>query len=130
MMWIDSDIGFHPDSVDQLRSHELPIVCGIYPQKGKRALACHIMPGMPTMQFGKRGNLMELLYAGTGFLLIRREVYLTMQRKLKLPVCNERFGHAMFPFFLPMVRPIEEGYWYLAEDFCRSVGTTATRSFR
>lgn len=116
-LWIDSDIGFHPDSVDQLRSHELPIVGGIYPQKGKRALACHIIPGTPSMQLGKRGNLLELLYVGTGFLLVRREVYLTMQRKLQLPVCNERFGHPMFPFFLPMVRPIEDGYWYLAEDY-------------
>ena len=44
-------------SVDQLRSHDLPIVCGVYPQKGKRALACHIVPGTPSMHFGKRGNL-------------------------------------------------------------------------
>ncbi|MGO8748170.1 MAG: class I SAM-dependent methyltransferase [Thermoguttaceae bacterium] len=57
------------------------------------------------------------LYAGTGFLLVRREVYLTMQRKLQLPVCNERFGHPMIPFYLPMIRPIEEGTWYLAEDY-------------
>lgn len=116
-VWIDSDIGFHPDAVDQLRSHPHPIVCGIYPQKGKRALACHIMPGTPSTMFGKRGGLVELLYAGTGFLLIRREAYLTIQRKLKLPLCNERFGHPMIPFFQPMVRPIEEGHWYLAEDY-------------
>ena len=31
-LWIDSDIGFHPDAVDRLRSHQQPIVCGIYPQ--------------------------------------------------------------------------------------------------
>jgi len=116
-IWVDSDVGFHPDAIDQLRSHNLPIVCGIYPQKGKRALACHIMPGTPSMTFGERGKLLELLYAGTGFLLIRREVYLTIQNRLQLPVCNERFGHPMFPFFQPMVRPIEEGYWYLAEDY-------------
>src|SRR5208282_900901 len=46
-MWIDADVDFHPDSVDRLRSHGLPIAGGIYPQKGKRALASHIMPGMP-----------------------------------------------------------------------------------
>ena len=44
-LWIDSDIDFHPDAVDRLRSHGLPIACGIYPQKGRRALASHIMPG-------------------------------------------------------------------------------------
>jgi hypothetical protein len=75
------------------------------------------------MVFGKRGGLVELLYAGTGVMLIRREVYSTLQRKLQLPVCNERFGHPMIPFFQPMVRPIEEGCWYLAEDyaFCHRV---------
>src|SRR5439155_25640737 len=31
--------------------------------------------------------------------------------------CNERFGHPMIPFFLPLIRPMEEGYWYLAEDY-------------
>ncbi len=130
-LWIDSDIGFHPDSVDQLRSHPHPIVAGIYPQKGKRALACHVMPGSPSMVFGKRGGLVELLYAGTGFMLVRREVYLTIQRKLKLPVCNERFGHPMFPFFLPMIRPIEDGYWYLAEDyaFCHRARQCGYRIF-
>jgi len=116
-LWIDSDIGFHPDDVERLRSHPDPMVCGIYPQKGKRALACHVMPGSPSLTFGQRGGLVELLYAGTGFLLIRREVYLTLLEQLRLPVCNERFGHPTFPFFLPLVREIEDGYWYLAEDY-------------
>ena len=55
-MWIDSDIEFHPDAVDQLRTHELPICCGVYPQKGRRALACHVLPGTPRMVFGKAGR--------------------------------------------------------------------------
>ena len=116
-LWIDSDIGFHPDSVDRLRSHAQPLVCGVYPQKGKRALACHIAPGTPAMVFGRHGGLVEVLYAGAGFLLVRREVYLTIQHRLQLPVCNERFGHPTIPFFLPMLRPIDDGYWYLAEDY-------------
>jgi hypothetical protein len=41
-MWIDSDIGFHPDAVDRLREHNLPLSCALYPQKGRRALACHV----------------------------------------------------------------------------------------
>jgi len=40
-----------------------------------------------------------------------------MQHRLQLPVCNERFGHPTIPFFLPMLRPIDDGYWYLAEDY-------------
>ena len=116
-MWIDADVGFHPDAVDQLRSYNLPIVSGIYPQKGKRALASHIAPGTPRLTFGRDGGLQEILYAATGFLLIRREVYLTIQQKLELPICNERFRHPMIPYFQPMLQPYEDGYWYLAEDY-------------
>ena len=116
-LWIDSDVEFHPNAVDRLRSHRLPIVAGIYPQKGKRALASHIAPGTPKIVFGKDGGLVEILYAGAGFLLIRREVYLTVQDRLELPMCNERFHIPLIPFFYPMLRPCEDGYWYLAEDY-------------
>lgn len=119
-MWIDADIDFHPDAIDRLRAHNLPMVCGIYPQKGKRALACHILPGTGRMAFGQEGGLAEILYAGTGFLLVRREVYLAVQHKLALPVCNERFGSAMIPYFQPMLHPYDDGHWYLAEDYAFS----------
>ena len=116
-LWIDSDIGFHPDSVERLRSHGLPIACGIYPKKGTPGLACHVGPGTPALLFGRRGGLVEITYAGAGFLHVRREVYFTMQAKLGLPVCNEGFGRPMIPFFQPLVRPLDAGHWYLAEDF-------------
>jgi predicted O-methyltransferase YrrM len=129
--WIDSDVGFDPDSLERLRSHNLPMVCGIYPQKGKRALACHVMPGSASMTFGKNGGLVELLYAATGFLLVRREVYLGIQEKTKLPMCNERFGHPMIPYFLSLIHPIEDGYWYLADDyaFCQRARASGYRIF-
>jgi hypothetical protein len=116
-MWIDSDVDFHPDGVDRLRSHGLPICCGIYPQKGKRALASHVMPGTPKLVFGQGGGLTEILYAGAGFLHVRREVYLTIQRELGLPMCNERFRSPMVPFFHSMLHPCDDGHWYLAEDY-------------
>lgn len=116
-IWIDSDIGFHPDAIDQLRSHPHSIVCGIYPKKGTRAVACHMIPGTPSTTFGRHGGIVELLYAGTGFLLVRREAYLDIQRRLKLPVCNDGSGRGMIPFFQPLIRPSDEGYWYLGEDY-------------
>ena len=116
-MWIDSDVEFHPDSVDRLRSHGLPITCGIYPQKGKRALASHVLPGTLQVVFGKGGGLTEILYAGAGFLHVRREVYLTIQCELRLPMCNERFRTPMVPFFYSMLHPTDDGTWYLAEDY-------------
>ncbi|SIO06122.1 Methyltransferase domain-containing protein [Singulisphaera sp. GP187] len=116
-LWIDSDIAFDPNDVEKLRRHHLPIVCGIYPQKGKHSLACHMMPGTSSTVFGQEGNLVELLYAATGFLLVRREAYLKVQRELVLPTTNEQFGKPMIPFFLPMIRPHHDGSWYLAEDY-------------
>src|SRR4030095_13201139 len=47
IMWIDSDVDFDPDSVDRLRAHDLPVVCGIYPKKGVRALSSHLAPHTP-----------------------------------------------------------------------------------
>jgi len=114
-MWIDADVDFHPNSIDRLRAHNLPIVAGIYPQKGKRALASHIMPGSPKMVFGKDGGLVEILYAGAGFLLVRREVYMAVQQRL--PMCNARFKIPLIPFFHPMLHQCEDGHWYLAEDY-------------
>ncbi len=116
-LWIDSDVEFHPDAVDQLRAHGLPLCCGVYPQKGRRALACHVLPGTPQVVFGKAGGLQELLYAAGGFLHVRRQVYLRVQHRLGLPLTNERFGSPMIPFFEPMLHPIEDGTWYLAEDY-------------
>lgn len=116
-MWIDADIGFDPDAVERLRSHGEPIVCGIYAQKGRRALACHLLPGTSKLIFGEGGGLQEILYAGTGFLLAHREVYSQIQRQSELPVCNERFGRPTIPFFQPLIQPSDDGWWSLAEDY-------------
>jgi hypothetical protein len=119
-MWIDSDVEFHPDAVNQLRAHGLPISCGVYAQKRRRAVAIHVLPGTPKLVFGPGGGLIEILYAATGFLHVRREVYLKVQHRLRLPVANQRFGAPMIPFFHPMLHPIEDGTWYLAEDYAFS----------
>ena len=92
-------------------------------------LACHVLPGTLQMVFGKAGGLNELLYAGAGFLHVRRQVYLTVQHRLGLPLTNERFGSPMIPFFQPLLHPIEDGTWYLAEDyaFCELPGNAASK---
>ena len=65
LLWIDSDIAFDADSVEMLREHELPLVCGIYPKKGVRALACHVLPDTERIVFGDGGGLIEILYAAS-----------------------------------------------------------------
>lgn len=119
-MWIDSDVGFDADDVDRLRCHKEPVVCGIYPKKGRRELACHVLPGTLHLSFGEQGGLQEICYAGAGFLLVKRHVYEMVQQQLNLPVCNERFGSPMIPFFEPLILPHDDGHWYLAEDYAFS----------
>ena len=115
--WIDADVGFPPDAVDRIRSHRLPIVTGMCAQKGRRAMATHIMPGTKTITFGEGGGMYEVMFAGTGFLHVRREVYLQVLERQQLPICNERFGSPMIPYFHPTLHSYEDGYWYLAEDY-------------
>ena len=131
-MWIDSDIGFKPDDVDRLRAHQIPISCGLYAQKSRQAIAGFLKEGTPEIVFGEGGGLVEMRYMGAGFLHVRREVYETIELKLKLPVCNLRFGRKLLPYFLPLViherwqhaegdskidEPPPASNWYLAEDF-------------
>lgn len=120
LIWVDSDVAFEPEAIDRLREHRLPMVCGIYPKKGVRALSCHLAPNTPQVVFGAGGGLLEILYAATGFLLTRREVYETMQRVLALPVCNEDFSKPIVPYFLPLIAERNGKPWYLGEDFAFS----------
>ena len=117
LLWIDSDIAFHPDDVERLRRHGEPFVCGLYVKKGRRELACHLLPGTDTLVFGVAGGLCEVQYAGFGFTLTRRQVYETVRTRLELPECNRRFGERLVPYFQPLVVTDEAGPWYLGEDY-------------
>jgi hypothetical protein len=117
LMWIDSDIAFEPGSVDQLRSHGLPLVCGLYPKKVEKQFASHFLPGQTSITFGQGGGLLEILYAAAGFLLVRCEVFHDIQVQQALPVCNEHLGQRIIPYFLPMYVADQAGHRYLSEDF-------------
>jgi hypothetical protein len=104
-MWIDPDIGFAADDVERLRSHNLPLVAGVYPQPAARSLACQFLPGTDELVFGDGGGLVELKYVACGFLHVRRAAYETIKTKLSLPLCNTRFGRGAWPFFQPTAMP-------------------------
>jgi hypothetical protein len=108
LMWIDSDTEFDPAAVERLRSHNLPIVSGLYPKNGSRALASSLLPQTQKIVFGEGGGLLEIRDAATGFLLTKRQVYLDIQRCCNLPVCNLQFNKPLVPFFMTMVVEVEE----------------------
>jgi len=119
VMWIDADVAFDPNAVDVLRAHDLPIVSGIYPKKGERALASNLLPGTKNVVFGEVGGLLKIGYAAAGFLLIQRAVFEALDEHL--PVCNEAFGKPVVPYFMPTVGEDDQGRpWYLGEDFAFS----------
>ncbi|HZV05714.1 MAG TPA: hypothetical protein VE999_11580 [Gemmataceae bacterium] len=131
LMWIDADVVFDPDDVDKLRRHDLPLVGGIYPKKGRRQLACVFLPETREVLFGVRGGLLEIRYGGLGFLLTRRGVYETMQKQLGLPVCNRQFQTPLVPYFAPLIAGEGEQAWYLNEDyaFCERARRCGFRIF-
>jgi hypothetical protein len=75
------------------------------------------MPGHKSIALGEGGGLIEILYAATGFLLVRRQVFLEVQRQQQLPACFWRGATPTIPFFLPMVIGSGGGHVYLGEDF-------------
>ncbi len=121
LMWIDSDISFLATDVERLRSHDLPLVAGLYPKKGVQDFAAHLLPGTAELRVGEAGGLHDVRGVGAGFLLTRRAVFDDIRRVFSLPTCNTRFGQPTVPYFLPMVVVDDQGppgsYWYLGEDY-------------
>jgi len=120
LFWIDDDIVFNPDDVDRLRSHNLPIVGGIYPKKGEPQLAIRWKEGTTSVVLGEGGGLTEVRYACTGFLLTRSSVYDAMQVKNLARAAIGQFGRSMMGYFQPMTVVDVQTSHYLAEDwsFC------------
>lgn len=117
LLWVDSDIAFHPDDVGRLRGHGLPLVAGVYPKKGQPQLACSFLPDTRSVTLGEGGGLLAVRYVGLGFCLTRRAVYEAVAAHHRLPVCNRRFGSPLVPYFAPLAADDGGGWWYLAEDY-------------
>ena len=119
-MWIGPDIVFDPDDVDRLRAHRLPFSCGLYPRTDRQVLDCHFPPSTTVVTLGQQGGLTEILHAGLGFLLVRRPVYMDLISQNGLPICDQSTSFAMFPFFQPLVSPLDDGYRWLDSPFAFS----------
>lgn len=122
ILFIDSDVGFDTPDALRLLARPEPVVAGVYAKKGARELASVFAEGVKNFVFGPEApGLYPLKYAATGFLRIRAEVMRRMITELRLPLCNTHWGRGIWPFFMPMIVPHEQGkLHYLGEDwsFC------------
>lgn len=117
LMFVDSDIHFHRWQIKRLREHNKDIVGGIYLKKK--------LPYTPVCnnKIGVDGELSIMREIGTGFMMIRRNVFEEMmkafpERKYK-PYNHERPSEHYYNFF--DVGIDEDNGYYLSEDyyFCK-----------
>lgn len=146
LMFIDADIGFDPYSIVRLVQHDKPIVCGSYPMKGihfeqlvgknidnvewaERLATHHVINLMPSdqekfndadgpVEINAQNGLIELMDAGTGFMLIKREVIeKIIEANPQIAYQHEEDGSTWWAVFDCEI----DGGRYLSEDytFCR-----------
>ena len=102
LMFIDADIGFNPNDIVEMVKRDVDICCGLYPKKeiswGRVTQA--VQSGVPPQELKdhtgtfvvnlvnnertevKMTELMEITNGGTGFMLIKREVFEALKDKV------------------------------------------------
>ena len=76
LFFLDSDIGFNPEDVLKLLSHQVDIVSGAYPMKTiPIRYCCNVIQPEQC-----RGDLVKIEGNGMGFVLIHRSVFIKMSQ--------------------------------------------------
>lgn len=140
LLFIDSDIAFHPDSVFALIETNKDVTCVVYPKKGYdwgKLKDTTRNPGEPLHQkcldfninvdptsIQQTDHLIRVLDAATGFMMIKREVLERMKRAYtpSLECVNDVAGYDIDKYvalFDCLIDPVSRRY--LSEDFafCR-----------
>jgi len=147
LLFIDADIGFNPNDIPEMVRRDVDICCGLYPKKEIhwQRVADAVAKGVPAQELKdhtgtfvvnlvnnersevKMNELMEIDNGGTGFMLIKREVFEALADKVPeysndmyLAVDTERKPKRIKEFFATSIDP-EVGDRLLSEDyhFCR-----------
>jgi hypothetical protein len=147
LMFVDADIGFKPEDIVEMVKRDVDICCGLYPKKeihwGRVAEA--VSKGVPQDQLKdhtgtfvvnlvgnerqevKINELMEISNGGTGFMLIKREVFEALADKVPeynndmyLAVDTERKPRIIKEYFATSIDP-DSNNRLLSEDyhFCK-----------
>lgn len=119
---LDSDILFSSTAVVEIAQQAMDhdIVGGIYLTRGgDPPTPASLLEKDMLVDLTGTTKLVPIKYAATGFLAVARRVFERMARDL--PLCNEKDGIPMYPFYTPMVGKDDAGDpVYLSEDwaFC------------
>lgn len=100
LLFIDSDLVFSSEQIARMVEHDVPIVGGFYPKKQDGNLEWVCNAKIPNPEPDERG-LHSLRYIGTGFMLIKREVFDAM---------IVRYGESLAYFADGSGRP-EHDFW-------------------
>jgi glycosyltransferase involved in cell wall biosynthesis len=102
LLFIDADIGFNPEDIPKMIDRDVDIVCGLYPKKEINwpRISNAVLNGVAPQQlaehagsvvvnlvkseatFVNSGDLLEINNGGTGFMLIKREVFQKLSKKV------------------------------------------------
>ncbi len=140
LLFVDADIGFAPEAVLRLLAFGVDVVAGMYPLKAiewdagaaARARAGELISTAPLRYVGRpcevgaaRDGFVPAEYAGTGFMLVRREVFMRVAAAypgLEYAAAHDGDGSVPGPFHAFFDCEIDpETRHYLSEDyaFCR-----------
>jgi hypothetical protein len=73
LMFVDADIGWEPWHLLAMLNHNVDVVGGLYPMKSLPIKWC--VNGLPGVDADETTGLQEVSKTGTGFLLIKRQVF-------------------------------------------------------
>jgi hypothetical protein len=117
-MFIDADVSFEPNDVYKLIAMDKDVACGLYPKKGYPIE--YVLNKLNKDDEPDETGHIKVKHAGTGFMLIKREViekmfehysHLKYRNDLKLDPVFEPYMYALFDTQLS-----NEGI-YLSEDY-------------
>ncbi len=98
MLIIDTDVLFNAKDIDRILSHDVPLVCGIYPKKSDETIPC--LGTHSEVDLGRADGLVEVRWAGRGFLRVRREVLEAMKEENGGPALRfHNYGENTWNFF-------------------------------
>lgn len=147
LMFVDADIGFNPKDIVSMVQRDVDIICGLYPKKEIHwsRVAQAVKDGVPFQDLRdhtgtfvvnlvnnertevKINDLMEITNGGTGFMLIKRNVFEALADKVPeynndmyLAVDTERKPKVIKEFFATSI-DTEADNRLLSEDyhFCK-----------